>query len=140
MEGVISMPRLARSSRWMRLAAPVVWFVVAGCSDTETPPSSVGPVGGVGTYVQTSFADRTSFYAMPFPSDARVRSDGKVDVAGFPNPDANDYAIKLITAFEKGVSGYARTAGVFFSLTNEIDTSSLPTHSIRRKRQRRQCA
>jgi hypothetical protein len=70
------------------------------------------------------FFDRPDFFAAPFPSDD-LRTDGGVDLSRFPNP-ANAVLVEDLRALlQRDARGFARTGGVFFSLTGPVDAAQL---------------
>lgn len=75
--------------------------------------------------VNMDFA-RASFYDAPFPSDDLVKSDGTIDLGGFPNPNA----IALVTmtkSMAASAHGFAEEGAVFFTTTAEVPQAALPT-------------
>ena len=72
-----------------------------------------------------SFA-RADFFAAPFPSDDRLAADGRVNLSGYPNPSQNLMVEQITDLITRDARGFATTAGVFFSLTGDVDPASLP--------------
>lgn len=68
-----------------------------------------------------------SFWSLPLPSDLRAREDGTVDYTGYPTPKSAVADAWLQTATKRSVHGYGVNNGVFFPLSGEIDTSTLPS-------------
>lgn len=88
-----------------------------GCG-TSAPPADV-------VTVRMSFA-RPDFFAAPFPSDDRLAAEGRVDLSGYPNPSQNLMVEQITGLIARDARGFATTAGVFFSLTGDVDPASLP--------------
>jgi hypothetical protein len=68
------------------------------------------------------FAAQGSFYAAPFPSDAR---NGSAGVADFPNPSGNNLVDRLLAMLATDAGGFGLTTGIFFQLSAPIDGTSL---------------
>ncbi len=99
---------------------------VAGFACSNSPPAAVSKrvVPRAGT-VNMQFT-RASFYDAPFPSDDLLKSDGTVDLSGFPNPNA----IPMVTMtlhLASQLQGFAEEGGIFFSVDGTVDASALPT-------------
>lgn len=95
----------------------------AGCGgDPEPKPPSPG-----GTTIRFELtADPSDFYAAPFPSEHRRKADGHVDLSAFPNPKGIDLVSQVVQIVEADADGFGTTSGVFFSLTDAVDTATLP--------------
>jgi hypothetical protein len=100
-----------------RHAVPFVVAIVAACSRASAPPTHVTP--------RMDFA-RPDFYAAPFPSDDLLH-DGRVAIAGFPNPGGVQLVTEGTTLLARDARGFATTGAVFFALDGAIDPSRLPT-------------
>ena len=101
--------------------------VLAGCHGSE--PCGTGCGGATHTTTTTppvltsvlmDFAGTEGFYASPFPNDART-------IDGFPNPNNNDLANRVVAMIKQQKPGFGLTSGVFFALTAAIDPAGLPT-------------
>jgi hypothetical protein len=92
-----------------------------GAAAAEVPPAAVA-----GTQVQMDFTRAAGFYAAPFPSDERLKADGRPDMGGFPNPNAQDLPARVLAMIERDARGFGVTSGVFFSLTAAPDEARLP--------------
>ncbi len=107
----------------MRLAWILILAAAAqgvfGCGEEE-PPEAV-----VGTQVLMGFDRQAGLYSAPFPSDDLQASDGRVDLSEFPNPKKVDLITAGLALLSKR-SGFALSAGVFFSLSAALDSSRLP--------------
>lgn len=71
--------------------------------------------------------DRRDLYAAPFPSDDLRRADGTIDLSAFPNPELVSLVSQAAALLSRDARGFATTGGVFFSLTDAIDPSRLPS-------------
>jgi hypothetical protein len=78
-----------------------------------------------GPSVSMSFA-RASFYDAPFPSDDLRRSDGSIDLSGFPNPSGNVGADQALLLISDDARGFALAGAVYFHSSDPIDPTSLP--------------
>jgi hypothetical protein len=99
-------------------AALALACVVNGACGSDAPAPAP-------TSVRMQFT-RPDFYAAPVPSDDMVAADGHVDLTTFPNPYANLLVDQLKGIVTRDARGFATTAGVFFSLTDDVDPKSLP--------------
>ena len=71
-------PRVLRLA--LATASLVATASTGGCGDDPTTPARTVAFDHDGTLAGATFWD------LPFPSDLRLTEDGKVDMAGFPNP------------------------------------------------------
>src|SRR5262249_3643415 len=64
------------------------------------------------------------FYARPFPRDDRIKSDGTLDLTGYPRPSSliADY----VAAMARDRHGFGTNAAVYFRFSGAIDARSLP--------------
>lgn len=87
--------------------------------DATTAPQGVWPLMAFGSA-------REGFWAAPFPDGARLRADGRPDMAGYPNPTANPMVGALVEILSQDVDGFGTTSAVYLPLSGPIDPSSLP--------------
>ena len=94
--------------------------------------AAFGPCGGassapgnVNVSVNMRFA-RAGFYDAPFPSDDLVKSDGTIALDGFPDPSNIGLVEEGRALIESDARGFALSGGVFFTLSQAIDGSSMP--------------
>ncbi len=111
------------------LSSMALGLLVAGCKsdsggDDSCQNCDPAPVAIAGTSVQMAFG--AGFYASPFPSDERLKADGRPDMTGFPNPDPQALVTKIITLLERDTHGFGLTSGIFFALSGPIAAGSLP--------------
>ncbi len=92
------------------------------CDDAACQENCAGP-----TVVMTEYTDGSGFFDAPFPSDARRRADGRPDVTGFPNPQANELVSKVLSVLENDAEGFGVSSGIFFRTTAALDPATLPT-------------
>jgi hypothetical protein len=93
------------------------------CSSNPPAAQEKRAVGNATVNMEFS---RASFYDAPFPSDDLVKSDGTIDLGGFPNPNA----IALVTmtkSMAASAHGFAEEGAVFFTTTAEVPQAALPT-------------
>lgn len=67
------------------------------------------------------------FFQLPFPNDARVAEDGRIDVAGFPEPSAviPDETIKRYVTGVDGRRGFGLAGASIFRFSSQPDIDSL---------------
>src|SRR6185503_17434269 len=92
-----------------------VLTLVACSSDDAIPP----------TVVVMRF-DRTAFFDAPFPSDDLRDADGRVHLAGFPNPSSRPLLADAISLIEEDARGFSLAGGVAMRLDGPIDPARLP--------------
>ncbi len=86
-----------------------------------------------GTQVRMDFTRAADFYAAPFPSDDLVDAAGKVDLLGFPNPNHVDIVHDMLSLLKRDARGFALSGGVFFSLSDALDSGRLPSAEASRE-------
>ncbi len=91
---------------------------LAGCGSDPPAPAA-------GTELLHELDAPSHFYALPFPSDHRL-IDGRVDMSGFPNPDAIPFTSGMIALLDGVADGFGQSSGVFFSATAALDDATLP--------------
>ena len=82
------------------------------------------PVAGVTGRFDLSESD--GFYSLPFPIDLRIKADGTIRVADFPNPRGSIMLGKYIDLAEKETHGFGADSGIFFSFTGSVDADTFP--------------
>jgi predicted esterase len=94
---------------------------VSSGGEGDAPPFDT--VEGQGVYpLFKPWSD--AFFDMPYPSDARRKEDGSLDLSGFPNPNEVpllDELIRIVTSF---VDGYSPNQVIYFAFSGEIATDS----------------
>lgn len=90
-----------------------------GCGGAPVVPPAM-------TRVRLDFASTSDFYAAPFPSEHRRRSDGTIDVGAFPNANGIGLVDQIVQIVGADADGFGTTSGVYFSLTGALDPASLP--------------
>lgn len=104
----------------MRISSLLLVFALfAACSDA---PAAKG--GGVQVYMD--FRRETGFYSAPFPSDDRQADDGRIDIAGFPNPDNIGFVEQTLEVIREDVRGFGIASGIFFTMSAPPDAVRLP--------------
>lgn len=66
------------------------------------------------------------FWALPFPSDARLQEDGTWNIERYPPPRSAVSNAWIQTADSRLKGGWGLSAGAFFTLGGPIDESTLP--------------
>ncbi len=97
------LPHIFRRARLRRLLvfAALSAVPLCGCADD----------GGV--TVDDRVRYEPGFFGSPFPDDARL-TDGKVDLADFPNPDDVKLVADAVGLLHGRATGFSTTAGMFF--------------------------
>ncbi|HEX8950698.1 MAG TPA: hypothetical protein VF945_02580, partial [Polyangia bacterium] len=97
-------------------------MVAFGCSSGGGGPHVLFDLHQPATAVLTPTAT-DDFYALPFPNALRVRADGTVDLARFPQigGQLGDY----VTAINASPARF-QNCGVFFRLDGPVDAATLP--------------
>ncbi len=104
-------------ARGISLAFVVTLLASCGRGGGSSAPS---------TTVRMHFARAQGFFAAPFPSDELASADGRISLAGYPNAFDNTLIAQATTLIQRDARGFSTTAGVFFTLTDAIDPTSLP--------------
>lgn len=104
------------------------WFLAIalicfGCGDSS-PGRSLVPIGDVA--VRMDFSRSAGFYDAPFPSVELQQPDGRIDLSRFPNPNRVAIIEQASRLIARDADGFSQSAGVYFSLTGEIDVAELP--------------
>jgi hypothetical protein len=89
----------------------------------DTSPDATGPA------VRMDFARQSDFYAAPFPSEELRRADGTLDadkLGQFPNPHRVEMLQQALALLTQDAHGFAVSAAVYFSLTADLGSISLP--------------
>ena len=104
-----------------RLTRALLWLLPIACSSSPTAKTTAA----VSTHVVNMSFERASFYDAPFPSDDLVKSDGTIDISGFPNP--NDTALVVMAKeLAAGAHGFAEEGAIYFTLAGPADPTLLP--------------
>ena len=99
----------------------------AACSsDAEPPPQGTAP-GPSKTFVSMDFSDGAAFYAAPFPSAHRLSADGRVNLTGFPNPEAQEFVANALAVITEDARGFGLSTAAFFQLDGEVDATRFPS-------------
>lgn len=106
-------PRQLRSSLLTALSAGLA-IACAGCADTLATP--MWQPSGLSS----------DFFAMPFPSDARVDADGHPDLTGFPGSDKM-LVSRYTEAISNEVVGFGRNSAIYFRFDRALASSDLPS-------------
>lgn len=109
------MRRYTRVVRHLMLGTAVGLLLSCGTSATPAAPVTVRMDFG-----------RPDFYAAPFPSDDLLAADGHVDISKFPNPSQNLFMSQITALITRDARAFATSGGVFFTLTGDVDPSTLP--------------
>jgi hypothetical protein len=69
------------------------------------------------------------FYRLPFPNDARVKSDGTLDLSDFPDPGSSLLGVDVVKMYSDALSadfdGFSPNAPVTFRFSSELDFNTL---------------
>lgn len=125
------------SLRAALLAPTLVALALSACDDPESvvapaaptasaAPTSAPPAPTAIAGVQAHMSYGAGFFQAPFPGEHRRLADGRPDVSGFPDPDANKLLGRVLGILNNSVDGFGLTSGVFFSLTGAVNQANLP--------------
>lgn len=103
--------------------ASIALCLVAGCGVAGCGSDPPAPTAG--TELMHELDAPSHFYAAPFPSDHRLMN-GRVDLSGFPNPDAIPFTDGMLALLDGVADGFGQSSGIFFSATAALDDSTLP--------------
>ena len=102
-------------------------LVILACGSNGPPLDVPGsPREIAGTQVRMDFTRAEGFYTAPFPSDELVRSDGRVDLRGFPNPDRIAFVDHVLDLLDRESDGFGASSAIYFRLTGPVRSSGLP--------------
>ncbi len=128
----------------MRRLPPLpVLLLVLACESTSdvttTPPDTTAapdtePVAETDTTEAPSGSgaaprarySKTDFFSAPWPSDSRRDGAGRLDLTGFPNPDALPLLDLYLTAAESELDGFSTVTPIFFAFDGALDPARLP--------------
>ncbi len=92
--------------------------------DLDAPDGDPEPAGPPAALMDFSLG--SGFYSAPMPCESRRLEDGRVDLAGFPNPTGVPLVASLVEMLERDARGFSTSASIFFQLTEALDPASLP--------------
>lgn len=108
-----------------RLAVALLFCMGCG-SGTGT-----GPTGIAGTQIQFEVPRRgemPDLFALPFPNDLRLKTEGTLDLRGFPPGRRPDVLRAYLEATERDTHGWATNPVVYFRFTAPIDPTGFPAN------------
>jgi predicted esterase len=74
----------------------------------------------------------TDFFKLPFPNDARVGTDGRLDLSDFPRPGPSILGIDLVDLYADALGedfdGFSSVANVSFRFSKEFDFDTIGTN------------
>ena len=77
------------------------------------------------------------FYRLPFPNDARLDANGRIDLSGHPSPGTAlpvDVLSRYFSAIQAEVGGFSRVPVVFFRFSRSYQFESLSNDPLQRFR------
>jgi hypothetical protein len=77
--------------------------------------------------VRVDFTRAGSFFAAPFPSDDLRGADGHIALDLFPNDRDIDLVRQSAALVARDARGFSLAGGIFFALTDRLDTKALPS-------------
>ncbi|HJL02916.1 MAG TPA: hypothetical protein RMH85_15185 [Polyangiaceae bacterium LLY-WYZ-15_(1-7)] len=110
-------------------------LLLAACGDDDAPAADAGaPQDASATDASSpapvsarfSLAEDAAFFDAPFPIFHRVREDGSLRVADFPNARRVPLLDQLLELMETGNTGFSTNGAVFLPFDGPLDPSSLP--------------
>ncbi len=99
--------------------------------ECEAPPTE-GPVKAYFEVPGASGAQEGDFFRLPFPNDAR-RSNGGLDLSGFPTPGSGLFGYDLVARYVEAVSGdsgFGAYGTVIFRFSGFIDIDSFSEDGV----------
>lgn len=105
------------------LVAAITSLAACGDDGRCVVPSPTGPV----VRFQDPEAGLTDFVDHPFPSDALVRSDGRVRLSHFPNPTGSTTLQDYLQVFRTQIRGFATSAALYIGFSEAMDPASFPS-------------
>lgn len=110
----------------MRRMFVVVAFCSAllpACDDIAALPDVLG-----GRIMVQMDPDGADFFSMPYPNSLRYdAAAGRIDLAGFPNPESRSHVDEIVRLAAEERGGFSVTPVVTFTFDGPIDAASLPT-------------
>ncbi len=91
----------------------------AGC-----PEGTDCSVPGTALVFQARSA-RADFFESPWPCDARLRADGRLDLAGFPNPGPSSMLQDILDTIEAETVGFGTNQAGYFTFDGPLDAAAL---------------
>ena len=112
----------ARRSTQALLTIATLTAAFAGCGGAD--PRSPG--------VLSTFdvSDGAGPFQAPFPIAHRVRPDGSLRIADFPNPDDNPWLSQLVDALENDREGFGLNGGIWLPFDGAVDEGRLPADPV----------
>ncbi len=107
--------------KWLLAAVAALVALAPACG-----AGGGGTASGGSTVTIADFQDGAAFYDSPFPSDHRVGADGKISLAGFPNPDGITLVDDVLALAVHDSDGFGVSSGAFFRWSGALDPASLP--------------
>src|SRR5437867_4077053 len=98
-------------------------LLLTGCSGETTCADDCAPK----TFISMDFTRAGGFYAEPFPNDARLGADGRIELSDFPNAQGVDLVKRVLAILGDGAPGFGATSGIFFQVSGPIRASDLPS-------------
>jgi hypothetical protein len=90
---------------------------------------TTGPTGSGAAQVQFEVprgGQMPDFFALPYPTDLRLKADGTIDLGGFPAGRRPDVLRGYLEPIERGTRGFGTNGAAYFRFTRAIDPASLP--------------
>lgn len=92
-------------------------------SDVPADATDQGPVSQPGVLPIIELAG--GIFEAPYPTDLRIKSDGFLDLTGFPNPNESEMVAAYVTFAEEAIRGYSLTPSVSFPFEAALDLDSV---------------
>jgi hypothetical protein len=71
---------------------------------------------------------RAGFFETPWPSDTRLREDGRLKLAGFPNPGPSSMLQDYLAIIEAETKGFGTNQALYFTFDGPLDPDALAAH------------
>lgn len=120
-------PALLRRFLTLMLTAllAVTLGAIAGCSPCQSESS-----GATELRFEDPGARLPDFAAHPWPSNARKRAGGQIDLSALPNPTNSSTLEDYATIISDETYAFSTSAAMYLSFTGPIDPASLPADPI----------
>ncbi len=117
-----------RGLRTLSLLLALVWAGTLGCGSDD---DSTASAGGTQILFDVDALDGSAgFFDFPWPSDLRLREDGRIDLTGFPLPAGPPSLREFIAAYLGRIAdhtfGFGTNHGAFFRASGALDPATLP--------------
>lgn len=108
---------------WRALGLGAIFALSSACSGSECITEATGAPE---MRVEDPATRLSDFAAHPWPSDARKRPSGQLDLRAFPNPTDSSTLEDYVEIIGDETHAFSTSAAMYLSFTAPLDLSSLP--------------